>query len=201
MPFSTQPRVSAVEQARSAASLFGAIASSPELCDALDQAAQAMVDCLKRGGCVFSCGNGGSATDANHLAEELVGRYKLDRRPLPAVCLNVDAGALTCIANDYGFEEIFARQVRALAGPGDLLVVFSTSGNSPNILRALEAAEEKGAATLALLGKDGGKAREAARMAVVAPSPETARVQEAHALFLHILCQAADDAFAPAPES
>jgi D-sedoheptulose 7-phosphate isomerase len=188
---------SAAVQARAAADLLAAIAADLELCAALDEAARTVADALQNGGALLTCGNGGSAADAQHLSEELVGRYKLDREPLRAICLNADAAALTCIANDYGFGEIFARQVQGLGRPGDVLVVFSTSGESPNILRALEEAQRGGLDSIAFLGKGGGRARALARLAAVVPSSETARVQEAHSLFLHILCQAVDDVFAP----
>ena len=138
---------------------------------------------------LFTCGNGGSATDALHLAEELLGRYRSNRRPLPAVCLNADVGAMTCIANDFGFEQIFARQLIALAHPGDILVCFSTSGNSPNILAALHAAQERQVISIALLGNTGGAARALATHTLVVPSMNSARIQETHTLLLHAMCE------------
>lgn len=180
------------------ARLAEAMSADADLVDALDRAVAASVAAIRAGRKLLTCGNGGSATDANHLAEELVGRFRDERRSLPAVCLSVDGAALTCIANDYGFDAIFSRQVESLAAPGDLLVVFSTSGNSPNILRALRAARDRGARSIAFLGKGGGDARPLADIPVVVPSTVTARIQEAHTVFLHLLCEALDDACAAA---
>lgn len=146
-------------------------------------------DTVLNGRLLLTCGNGGSACDAQHLAEELIGRYRANRRPLPAVALNADTAALTCIANDFGYEQIFARQVAALARPGDLLICFSTSGNSPNISAALRAASERGAASVALLGKDGGAALSLADLSLVVASDDTARIQEAHLQVLHYICE------------
>jgi D-sedoheptulose 7-phosphate isomerase len=154
---------------------------------AFESLAQSVVVTLRQGGTLYTCGNGGSAADALHLAEELVGRYKGDRRPLAAVCLNADPTLLTCIANDYGFEQVFARQVDALAKPGDLVLGFTTSGQSPNILAALKAARAKGVRTAALLGKSGGAAQTLADLAVVVAGTDTARIQEAHTFLLHVL--------------
>lgn len=149
---------------------------------------------LLRGSTLFTCGNGGSSTDALHLAEELVGRYCNDRRPLPAVCLGADVAAMTCIANDYGYEQVFARQLTALARAGDVLVCFSTSGASPNIVAALAAARECGVTSVALLGKDGGAARALADHALVVASHNSARIQEAHTLLLHAMCEEIEQA-------
>jgi D-sedoheptulose 7-phosphate isomerase len=146
-------------------------------------------DALREGRTLFTCGNGGSAADALHLAEEMVCRYRCNRRPLAAVCLNADATALTCIANDFGYEQVFARQVAGMARAGDVLVCFSTSGNSPNILAALQTAHERGVISVALLGKDGGAARSLADHALVVESETTARIQEAHTLLLHAICE------------
>jgi D-sedoheptulose 7-phosphate isomerase len=148
-----------------------------------------VADAVLAGRSLFTCGNGGSATDAIHLAEELVGRYRASRRPLPAICLNTDVGALTCIANDFGYEQVFARQLEALARPGDLLVIFSTSGGSPNILAALRAARAIGVTSIAMLGKGGGAARDLADRALVVPSDASARIQEVHTLILHAICE------------
>lgn len=151
-------------------------------------------DTLLRGSTLFACGNGGSATDAQHLVEELVARYRSNRRALPAVALTADSAVLTCIGNDFGFEQVFARQLEALARQGDLLICFSTSGNSPNITAALHTARERGAATVALLGKDGGAARALADIALVVGSQDTARIQEAHALVMHYICETVEQA-------
>jgi D-sedoheptulose 7-phosphate isomerase len=166
--------------------------------EAADAVARLIADALLAGRTLFTCGNGGSAADAMHLSEELVGRYRGDRRPFAAVCLNSDVGALTCIANDFGYEQVFARQLEGLARPGDLLVAFSTSGGSPNILRALAAARASGVVTVALLGKDGGAARDLADHAIVVPSDNSARIQEVHGLILHAICEEVEERSAPA---
>jgi D-sedoheptulose 7-phosphate isomerase len=157
--------------------------------DEVDAICRLVADAVLGGRSLFTCGNGGSATDAIHLAEELVGRYRASRRPLPAICLNTDVGAITCIANDFGYEQIFARQLEALARPGDVLVLFSTSGGSPNILAALRAARAASVTSIAMLGKGGGAARELADHALVVPSDSSARIQEVHTLILHAICE------------
>lgn len=144
-----------------------------------------MVERLRTGNTVFACGNGGSATDSMHLCEELVGRYRGDRRPLPAVSLNTDTSVLTCIANDYGYDVIFSRQIETLGKAGDILVGFSTSGNSENIYQAFEAAKAKGVTTILLGGKDGGKIKAIADHSIIVPSENTARIQELHTFILH----------------
>ncbi|MFQ3662491.1 MAG: SIS domain-containing protein [Chloroflexaceae bacterium] len=155
----------------------------------VDTVAGIVTRALLAGHTLFTCGNGGSAADALHLAEELVGRYRSDRRPLAAVCLNADVGALTCIANDFGYGAIFARQFIALARPGDVLVVFSTSGNSENILNVLRAARERSITSIALLGKGGGPASALADHPIIVPSANSARIQEVHGLILHAICE------------
>lgn len=143
---------------------------------------------------VLTCGNGGSSSDAQHLTEELVARYRSNRRALPALSLTADTAVLTCIANDFGYEHIFARQIEALAFPGDLLVCMTTSGNSPNIIAALNRARERGAGTIALLGKDGGAARGLAELEVIVASDNTARIQEAHMQIVHYICEVVEQA-------
>ncbi|MFP4069899.1 MAG: SIS domain-containing protein [Opitutales bacterium] len=155
------------------------------LLPSIEATGRLIVERLHDGRTVFACGNGGSATDSMHLCEELVGRYRDDRRPLPAVSLNTDSSVLTCIGNDYGFDAIFARQVEALGESGDILVGFSTSGNSANILLAFEAARARGLTTILLGGKDGGKIRRIADHALIVPSENTARIQELHTFILH----------------
>jgi D-sedoheptulose 7-phosphate isomerase len=152
---------------------------------AVSRAQSAILDCLKNGGKLLTCGNGGSAADALHLAEELVGRYKSNRRALPAVCLNADVTALTCIGNDFGYEWVFSRQVEALACPGDVLVGFSTSGRSANVLAAFRRAREIGVSTIFVGGKDGGQTRGVCDHEIIVPSFVTARIQEVHTVVLH----------------
>jgi len=144
---------------------------------------------LECGGTVYWCGNGGSASDCQHLAAELVGRYRNDRQALRSVALNTDTSILTCVGNDFGFDRVFSRQVEALGRPSDVLVGISTSGNSPNILRAFEAASSLGMATVGLLGRDGGQALPIVDEAIVIQSDSTARIQECHILIGHILCE------------
>jgi len=144
-----------------------------------------IVDRLKGGKTIFACGNGGSATDSMHLCEELVGRYRDNRRPLPAVSLNTDSSVLTCIGNDYGFDAIFSRQIEALGEQDDILVGFSTSGNSENIVLAFEKASSRGVTTILLSGKDGGKIKAIADHSIIIPSDNTARIQELHTFILH----------------
>jgi D-sedoheptulose 7-phosphate isomerase len=143
---------------------------------------------LATGGKLMFCGNGGSAADSQHLASELTGRFIKDRRPLAGIALSTDSSALTCIGNDYSFEHVFARQLVALGRAGDGLVAISTSGNSGNVLRAVEAAKEMGIFTLGLLGRDGGKLAALCDAAIVVPHDVTARIQEAHILVGHTLC-------------
>jgi D-sedoheptulose 7-phosphate isomerase len=147
---------------------------------------------LKQGNTIFWCGNGGSASESSHLAVELIGRFKNNRRPLPSISLNSDTSAITCIANDFGYDEIFARQLEGLAKQGDVLVALSTSGKSENILRALRKAKDLGVTTIALLGKGGGEALNNADYAIVIDSSETARIQEIHLLIGHTFCEFAE---------
>lgn len=160
--------------------------------DALESAVQAaselLAGSLRQGGKLMFCGNGGSAADSQHLAAELTGRLVHDRRPLAAMALSTDTSALTCIANDYAFDQVFARQVRALGRPGDSLIAISTSGNSGNVIAAVQVAREIGVKTIGLLGRDGGRLRDLCDVSVVVPSSTTARIQEAHILLGHTLC-------------
>lgn len=145
-------------------------------------------DTLLNGGKIFFCGNGGSAADSQHLAAELTGRFVNDRRPLSAIALSTDTSALTCIGNDYSFDEIFARQVAGLGRNGDLLIGISTSGNSRNVIRAVEEAKKVGIKTIGLLGRNGGKLHSLCDQSIVVPHGVTARIQECHILIGHTLC-------------
>ncbi len=155
----------------------------------LERAAQLVGDCVTSGGKLLVCGNGGSAADGADFATEFTCRFVQDRRPYPALNLSACGSLATAIGNDYGFEQLFARQVRGFAQPGDILVALSTSGNSPNILAALREASELGISTLALLGRDGGSARGLATVELIVPSHITARIQEGHKFVLHTLCE------------
>lgn len=160
----------------------------------LETAAALCVDCLHRRGTIFTAGNGGSAADALHFAEELLGRYRSDREPLPAISLSADPTTITCIANDFGFSEIFSRPLAALARPGDLLLCFSTSGASANILSALRKAKSRSVRSVAFLGKDGGAAATEADVAWIVPSQSTARIQELHTWGLHVILECVEAA-------
>lgn len=162
----------------------------------IDELARWTADLLVGGARLLTCGNGGSAAEALHFATELVGRYQAERRPLPALALSADGTLLTCIANDYAADAIFSRQVQALGRPGDLLVGLTTSGRSPNILAAVRQAREQSLHTLALLGKGGGALASLAERAWIVPSPSTARIQEAHLVFIHVVCEYIDLALA-----
>ena len=159
----------------------------------LAKASQIAVETLKKGNKVLLCGNGGSAADAQHIAAELTGRYKSERRGLPGIALTTDTSALTAIGNDYGYDRVFDRQVEALANTGDLLIGISTSGNSANILSALSLAKEIGCHTIGFSGRDGGKMNEVCDVNLVVPSNNTPRIQEIHILLGHTLCQIIDN--------
>ncbi|MCH2136927.1 MAG: SIS domain-containing protein [Phycisphaerales bacterium] len=157
----------------------------------------ALLDVLAGGGTIWTCGNGGSATHAMHLAEELLGRYRTTRPPLAAACLHADPSALTCIANDFGYETVFSRAIEGLGRSGDALIVFSTSGNSPNILRAIETAQSMGIMVIGLLGRSGGDAAGQCDRSLIVPFEDSATIQEGHHLMLHLLCEMIDNAHAP----
>jgi len=153
------------------------------------QAADVIDQCLQAGNKLLVCGNGGSAADASHFATELVVRFAKDRRALPTICLASDSGILTAAGNDYGFDEIFARQVAAFGLPGDVLICLTTSGKSRNVIRALEEAKARKLRTIAFLGRDGGSTIGIADIDLLVTSDSTAAVQEAHQLLLHALCE------------
>lgn len=154
-----------------------------------------MAAALKQGHKIMSCGNGGSAADAQHFAAELLNRFERERAPLPGIALTTDTSTLTSIANDYHYDEVFAKQLRALGQPGDVLLAISTSGNSPNVVRAMQVAHEKGVHIVALTGRDGGKMAPLLKspdMEIRVPAKVTARIQEVHLLALHCLCDLID---------
>ena len=169
--------------------------SVKEMIPAIEQGGQVLIDTLKSGGKVLLCGNGGSAADAQHIAAEIVGRFETERMGLPAIALTTDTSILTAVANDYGYESLFSRQVEALAQPEDVLIAYSTSGNSENVLRAATLAREKGCKVIALSGRDGGKLSALADVELRVPSNVTARIQEAHTFIGHVFCSAIDEAF------
>jgi D-sedoheptulose 7-phosphate isomerase len=161
----------------------------------IEKACKMITSAIKSGNKVLLAGNGGSAADAQHIAAELSGRFVKDRKALPGIALTVDTSALTSIANDYGYEHVFSRQVEALGSAGDLFIGISTSGNSQGILNAFDAAKKLNCKTLGLSGRDGGKMNGICDLNIVVPSPTTARIQEMHILIGHILCKAVDDLF------
>src|SRR5215213_8584967 len=165
-----------------------------ELSPQMERLGAAVMECWSRRGKVLVCGNGGSASDAMHLAEELVARFQKNRKALAAIAL-CDPTVLTCAANDFGFEAVFSRQVEAFGNAGDVLIVFSTSGNSPNILRAIEAAKKQGLVTAAFLGRDGGKvaAAGACDIELIVPAQASHRIQEGHKILYHALCEWVDE--------
>lgn len=177
-----------------AASVFASLA---ELQQPLQQAADLVIESLRGGGKVLVCGNGGSAADASHLVTELVVRFCRDRQPFAAVSLNDTGTTLTAMLNDYGPDPVFARQVLALGRPVDVLIVLSTSGNSANILEALDAGSQVGLRMVSFLGRDGGKARGRADVDLIVESDSTARIQEAHTLLYHTLCELIEQALCP----
>jgi len=172
------------------------VAALPALAPAVEEAAGLMVAALRAGRTLLFCGNGGSAADAQHLAAEFMGRYLRDRAPLPALALTVDTSALTAIGNDYGFEQVFARQLNGIGRPGDVLVALSTSGRSPNVLRAIEAAKVLGIATIGLTGRQGGDMAALCDVCLRVPADRTPRIQELHIAVGHVLCELVEDAFA-----
>jgi len=161
----------------------------------VEQASQVILNALKAGGKVLTCGNGGSASDAMHLVEELVGRYCGDRVALPAIALVADPTVMTCIANDWSYDDVFSRQVEAHGQEGDVLVGFSTSGNSPSIVKAFTVARERGVKTIGLLGKTGGSCLEVTDLSIVVPHNNTARIQEMHTWLLHVFLETVEEAY------
>jgi D-sedoheptulose 7-phosphate isomerase len=160
--------------------------------DSFSVSARIFADALKNGNTIFWCGNGGSASESSHLAVELIGRFKNNRNPLPSISLNSDSTAITCIANDFGFEHIYSRQLDGLAKSGDLLIALSTSGKSQNIINVLKTAREKGVTSISLLGKGGGGAISESDHSITIKSEETARIQELHLLIGHTFCEFAE---------
>jgi D-sedoheptulose 7-phosphate isomerase len=187
----TARRTLVVETLQTTARLHAALADGPAVA-AIAGAGDTLVQVLRTGGQVLAFGNGGSAADAQHFVAELVGRFERRRRGFPAVALTTDPSIVTAVSNDFGFEAVFARQVEAFGRAGDLAVGITTSGNSPNVVRGLEAAKARGLRTIALTGNDGGAAGRLAEVHVNVPEAVTARVQEAHMTVLHLLCAFVD---------
>ncbi|MEM9398712.1 MAG: SIS domain-containing protein [Verrucomicrobiota bacterium] len=175
--------------------LLETVSASESVLPELKRLLPAFETCLRDGNKILACGNGGSATDSMHLVEELVGRYRGDRRSLPAVSLNGDASVMSCIANDWDFDHVYCRQVEGLGRRGDMLVAFTTSGNSTNIFKALETAKAGGLITVAFMGKDGGRCKGIADFEIIIPSKNTARIQEMHTWLLHVMLEYVEECF------
>lgn len=173
------------------------VLSDAFLAETVNKLASDMVDVLKSGGKILFCGNGGSAADAQHLAAELSGRFYYDRPPLAAEALHVNTSFLTAVANDYSFDDVYARMLKAYGNKADLLIAISTSGNSSNIVKALEAAQDLGIKTALLSGKTGGKAKHLAHYALLIPSTDTPRIQELHMIIGHTLCEIVEHTIFP----
>lgn len=172
-----------------------ALTNLASLDDRIEAIASTFVEALEQGNKILTCGNGGSAAEAQHFSTELIGRFKSNRRSLPAVSLNADGSLLTCIANDFGADSVFSRQIEGLARPGDCLAVFSSSGNSSNIHQALTTARELDIQSIALLGKDGGRCAGLASLELIVPATSTAVVQEMQLLLIHFICEKIESAF------
>lgn len=183
------------DQLREASNILNTFLADEKQLASIEKSVELMVACIQNGGKIFSCGNGGSMADAMHFAEELTGRFREDRKALPAISIS-DPTHITCTANDYGFEHIFSRYISALGKPGDVLLALSTSGNSSNILKALEVSKELGIQTVALTGKDGGKAAELADIEIRAPfSKYSDRTQEIHIKVIHVMIDGIEQHF------
>jgi D-sedoheptulose 7-phosphate isomerase len=167
---------------------------SEQLAEPAARAAEMLIAAFRAGRTVYVCGDGGSAAEAQHIAGELVGRFLFDRPALPCVALTTDTSVLTAVANDYAFEEVFARQVQALVRPGDVLWALSTSGNSPNVLKAADAARRRGAKVLGMAGRTGGRLKELCDVALCVPADSSPLIQEGHQALLHVLCRLVEEA-------
>jgi D-sedoheptulose 7-phosphate isomerase len=176
---------SATDYFRLVAANFTSLA---DMSPVVDQAASLLTEAIRNGRKIMFCGNGGSAADSQHLAAELTGRYLKDRAPIPALALTVDSSALTAIANDYGYDDVFARQVRGIGQHGDVLIALSTSGNSESVLRAVKAAQELGISTVGLSGRTGGKLKGLCDLAICVPADQPNHIQEMHIAIGHYLC-------------
>ncbi len=176
------------EQTKQSYETKQALYENEALLDIITDVAKACVDVYKKGKKTLLAGNGGSAADAQHIAAELVGRYGFDRPSIPSLALTTDTSNLTAIGNDYGYDQVFSRQLEGMGVEGDLFIGISTSGNSQNVINAFESAKKKGITTVALVGRDGGKMAQMADYAIVVPSSCTPRIQESHILIGHIIC-------------
>jgi D-sedoheptulose 7-phosphate isomerase len=184
-----------INELKSHQETINTVLSNSDIQNNILKASQLCVDALKNGNKILLCGNGGSAGDAQHISAELTGRYKCERRSLPAIALTTDTSALTAIGNDYGYERVFDRQLEGLANSGDVVIGISTSGNSQNIINAFIKAKEKSCICIGLTGRDGGAMNDNCDVNVIVPSDNTPRIQEMHILIGHTICQIIDDEF------
>lgn len=182
------------EKLAQAINSFINLADDASLLAAIDEAAREVISCVQNNGKILVCGNGGSAADAQHFAAEFIGRFYFDRQPLPAIALTTDTSILTCVANDYSYEDVFSRQVSALGSSGDVLIAISTSGNSENVINAANAAKKNGCRTILLTGKKGGKLDAMCDVVIAVPSDDTPRIQEMHLFVEHMICELAESA-------
>jgi D-sedoheptulose 7-phosphate isomerase len=173
---------------------------APPMLAAVNQAASMVYDCLKEGGHLLIFGNGGSAADSQHIAAEFIGRFEKERQAWPAIALTTDTSILTALSNDYSVEIVFARQIEAIARPGDVAIAISTSGTSPNVLKGIETAHNRGILVIGLTGQSGGKMADTCDLTLKMPSGRTARIQEAYMLVLHTICQVVETALAGGAE-
>lgn len=185
------------EYLRDSRDVVQATMDSPDFQKSLEECVEAIATCLENGGKLLTCGNGGSAGDAQHIAGEFISRLMYDRPPTAAIALTVDSSVMTAVANDYGYEHVFSRQVLGLGNPGDVLMAISTSGNSPSILRAMEAAREKGMIVIAFTGLTGGKMPPLSDIVVHAPSNSTPFIQQVHIMAAHIVCGLVEERLFP----
>lgn len=177
-----------VVQIKESIAVKNRILSHEEIIKQIGLAADMLTECYRNDGILLACGNGGSASDAEHMAGELVGRFQIERKALPAIAFASNPATVTAVGNDYTFDDIYVRQVEAFAGPKNVFLGITTSGNSGNVVEALKKAQGSGMKTIALLGRDGGKAKTIADVSIIVPSEETPRIQESHILIIHILC-------------
>jgi D-sedoheptulose 7-phosphate isomerase len=184
-----------INELKSHQETINTVLSNSDIQNNILTASQLCVDALKNGNKILLCGNGGSAGDAQHISAELTGRYKCERRSLPAIALTTDTSALTAIGNDYGYERVFDRQLEGLANSGDVVIGISTSGNSQNIINAFIKAKEKSCICIGLTGRDGGAMNDNCDVIVIVPSYNTPRIQEMHILIVNTICQIIDDEF------
>jgi len=171
------------------------ILESRKLTTQISKIINLIIECIEKGNKILICGNGGSAADSQHFAAELIGRYQLERMSFPAIALTTDSSIITAVGNDYGFDLIFSRQCESLVKKNDIVIAISTSGNSLNVIKAIQASKKKGAITVGLLGGNGGDLQKMVDIAVIVPSKSTPRIQEVHRIIIHVICEFVEQSF------